>query len=53
VAPPGAALVLTGSPGAGKSAVLEALSGLLEEAGVAHGALESEQLAMGGALLGA
>src|SRR5215213_8464615 len=41
------ALVLTGAPGAGKSSVLEALSGLLEEAGVAHGALESEQLARG------
>lgn len=41
------ALVLTGAPGAGKSSVLEALSGLLEEAGVAHGALESEQLAWG------
>ena len=39
--------MLTGAPGAGKSSVLEALSGLLEEAGVAHGALESEQLAWG------
>jgi thymidylate kinase len=43
----GGALVLTGAPGAGKTSVLEALSGLLEAAGVAHGALESEQLAWG------
>jgi hypothetical protein len=44
---PDAALVLTGSPGAGKSAVLEALSGLLGNEGVEHGAFESEQLAWG------
>jgi pimeloyl-ACP methyl ester carboxylesterase/chloramphenicol 3-O-phosphotransferase len=44
---PVAALVLTGAPGAGKSAVLEALTTLLEVEGVAFGAIESEQLARG------
>jgi energy-coupling factor transporter ATP-binding protein EcfA2 len=43
----GAALVLTGAPGAGKSAVLESLSGLLGDEGVGHAAFESEQLAWG------
>jgi broad-specificity NMP kinase len=41
------AVVITGSPGAGKSSVLEALSGLLDNDGVAHGRIESEQLAAG------
>jgi shikimate kinase len=41
------AVVLTGSPGAGKSSVLEALAGLLDNDGVPHAALESEQLAWG------
>jgi broad-specificity NMP kinase len=40
-------VVLTGSPGSGKTSVLEALYGLLDYDGVPHGALESEQLAMG------
>jgi chloramphenicol 3-O-phosphotransferase len=48
-----AALLLTGAPGAGKSSVLDALSTLLEADGVAHGAIESEQLARGAPLLGA
>ena len=42
-----AALVLIGAPGAGKSAVLDALSSLLERDGVEHGAIESEELARG------
>lgn len=42
-----AALVLIGAPGAGKSAVLEALSTLLERGGVTHGAIESEELTRG------
>ncbi|HWK29104.1 MAG TPA: hypothetical protein VNS09_21260 [Solirubrobacter sp.] len=41
------ALVLTGAPGAGKSAVLEALHGLLDNDGVPHAFLESELLAAG------
>jgi broad-specificity NMP kinase len=41
------AIVLTGSPGAGKTSVLEALTGLLSNDGVSYGALESEQLAYG------
>src|SRR3954471_2389110 len=41
------AIVITGSPGAGKSTVLEALAGLLENDAVPHAALESEQFAWG------
>jgi adenylate kinase family enzyme len=39
--------VITGAPGSGKSSVAQALTTLLDNAGVAHGALESEQLAWG------
>jgi hypothetical protein len=42
-----AALILTGSPGSGKSSVLDALSTLLEIDGASCGAIESEQLARG------
>jgi hypothetical protein len=42
-----AALLLIGAPGAGKSAVLDALGSLLEAEGVEHGAIESEELARG------
>lgn len=41
------AIVITGAPGAGKSATIEALSDLLSDAGIEHGALEIEQLAWG------
>ena len=41
------AIVITGSPGAGKTSVLEALYGLLDHDGVPHAALESEQLGWG------
>jgi chloramphenicol 3-O-phosphotransferase len=41
------AIVITGSPGAGKSTVLEALAGLLDNDAVPHAALESEQFAWG------
>jgi adenylate kinase family enzyme len=41
------AVVITGAPGAGKSSVAEALTTLLDNAGVPHGAIESEQLAWG------
>jgi broad-specificity NMP kinase len=41
------AILITGSPGAGKSSVLEALSGLLAEEQMPHAAFESEQLASG------
>ena len=41
------AVVLVGAPGAGKSSVLEALSGLLADAGTEHAAIELEQLAAG------
>ena len=44
---PGRAIVLTGAPGAGKTSVAEALSSLLETEGIAHGALEAEQLEWG------
>jgi adenylate kinase len=47
------ALVLTGAPGAGKTAVLDALTTLLEIEGISYGALESEQLARGWPLIGA
>jgi chloramphenicol 3-O-phosphotransferase len=46
-----AALVLIGAPGAGKTAVLEALTTLLEIDGVRYGAIESEQLSRGLPLL--
>jgi len=39
--------VITGGPGTGKSSVAEALTTLLDNAGVPHGAIESEQLAWG------
>jgi hypothetical protein len=39
--------VITGAPGAGKSSVAEALTTLLDNAGIEHGAIESEQLAWG------
>jgi chloramphenicol 3-O-phosphotransferase len=47
------ALLLIGAPGAGKSAVLDALATLLEIEEIEHGAIESEQLARGLPLLGA
>jgi adenylate kinase family enzyme len=39
--------VITGAPGSGKSSVAQAFTTLLENAGVEHGAIESEQLAWG------
>jgi chloramphenicol 3-O-phosphotransferase len=42
-----AAVVVIGAPGTGKSAVLDALSTLLERGGVMHGAIESEELTRG------
>ena len=42
-----AAIVITGAPGAGKTSVAEAFTTLLDNAGIAHGAIESEQLAWG------
>jgi chloramphenicol 3-O-phosphotransferase len=42
-----AAIVITGAPGSGKSSVAEAFTTLLDNAGVEHGAIESEQLAWG------
>jgi gluconate kinase len=41
------AVVLTGAPGTGKSSVLEALATRLEIEGIAHGAIESEELGRG------
>ncbi len=41
------ALVLIGAPGAGKSAVLDALATLLELEHLEHGAIESEELSRG------
>ncbi len=41
------AVVLTGAPGSGKSSVLDALATRLEIEGVAHGAIESEELGRG------
>jgi chloramphenicol 3-O-phosphotransferase len=46
-----AATILIGAPGSGKSSVLDALATRLEIDGVAHGAIESEQLARGFPLL--
>jgi len=42
-----AAIVITGAPGCGKSSVAQAFTTLLDNAGVEHGAIESEQLAWG------
>jgi gluconate kinase len=39
--------VITGAPGSGKSSVAQAFTTLLDNAGVEHGAIESEQLAWG------
>ena len=39
--------MLTGGPGTGKSSVAQALTTLLENAGIEHGAIETEQLAWG------
>jgi ABC-type branched-subunit amino acid transport system ATPase component len=45
------ALVLIGSPGAGKSSVLEALATLHDIEGVDHGAIEAGHLSLGRPLL--
>lgn len=45
------ALVLIGAPGSGKSSTLDALCTKLEIEGIAHGAIESEQLSRGSPLL--
>ena len=37
----GSAILITGAPGAGKSVVLEAVSGVLSERGVTHGEITS------------
>ena len=42
-----AAIVITGAPGSGKSSVAQAFTTLLDNAGIEHGAIESEQLAWG------
>ena len=39
--------MITGAPGSGKSSVAQAFTTLLDNAGVEHGAIESEQLAWG------
>jgi uridine kinase len=44
------AVALTGAPGAGKSSVLQGLANLLEGEAITFGALDSEQLAWGGAV---
>ena len=41
------AVVITGAPGSGKSSVAEAFTTLLDNEGIEHGAIESEQLAWG------
>ena len=41
------AVVITGGPGTGKSSVAQAFTTLLDNAGIEHGAIESEQLAWG------
>jgi hypothetical protein len=46
-----AVLILTGSPGSGKSSVLDALSTLLEIDATVFAAIESERLARGWPLL--
>ena len=46
------AVVITGGPGTGKSSVAQAFTTLLENAGIEHGAIESEQLAWGHAVAG-
>jgi energy-coupling factor transporter ATP-binding protein EcfA2 len=43
----GVAVLIIGAPGAGKSTVLEAVSGVLSERGVAHACFEREQLEWG------
>jgi dephospho-CoA kinase len=40
-------VIVTGAPGSGKSVTLQALSDLLTDLAVEHGAIESEQLAWG------
>jgi chloramphenicol 3-O-phosphotransferase len=45
------ALILVGSPGAGKTSVLEALATLHDIEDIEHGALEAEQLSLGRPLL--
>jgi adenylate kinase len=47
----GLAVLVIGPPGAGKTAVLETLSTMLQAEGVVHGTLETEQLSMGYPLL--
>ena len=42
-----AAIVITGAPGSGKSSLAQAFTTLLDNAGIEHGAIESEQLAWG------
>ena len=42
-----AAIVITGAPGSGKSSAAQAFTTLLDNAGIEHGAIESEQLAWG------
>ena len=39
--------MITGAPGSGKSSVAQAFTTLLDNAGIEHGAIESEQLAWG------
>jgi adenylate kinase family enzyme len=41
------AIVITGAPGSGKSSLAQAFTTLLDNAGIPHGAIESEQLAWG------
>jgi hypothetical protein len=45
--PDGAALIVTGAPGSGKTGAVQALSSLLADEGVVHGAIETEQLQWG------
>lgn len=45
--------VIIGGPGTGKSSVAQAFTTLLDNAGIEHGAFESEQLAWGTPLLAA
>ena len=39
--------MITGAPGSGKSSVAQAFTTLLDNAGIEHGAIESEQLSWG------